>query len=318
MKRQVLRELAAALAENRDVSLTFDMEGRCALQEQGRTICGDRGLPADGQGFFQRDGREFFTRRAARRRTLVLCGAGHVAYYAAQLARMLEYRTIVIDDREEFANSRRFPGAEVLLEPFDTGLEKAPYNKDTCFVIVTRGHQGDALCLEKILRQGVFGYLGMIGSRKKVGFVMEAMRQKGIPEELLQRVHSPIGLPIGAETPAEIAVSIFAEMIQEQGPEAGLGEDFLAHAEEAKAVAVILKQKGSAPRGPGAAMLVGRDGRAWGTIGGGQAEKLAIEEATGLEAPAAVRDYVMTGSEAGSTGMVCGGEIRVLITAVEE
>ena len=318
MKRQVLTDLAEALRESRDVALTFDLEGRCALQEAGRTVSGDEGLPAGREGLFSFEGKEFFTVKAARRRTIVICGAGHVAYYVAQMAHLLDYRTIVIDDRPEFANRERFPHGEILLEGFASALEKVPYNRDTCFVIVTRGHVGDSLCLETVLKKGVFGYLGMIGSRKKVGFVMEAMAAKGISQELLRQVHSPIGLQIGAETPGEIAVSIFAEIIQECGAGGYFGEDFLAHTGQARALAIIVGQRGSAPRGPGAALLVDEGGRPYGTIGGGQAEKLAIDEAAKLPRTALDRTYVMTGSEAEHTGMVCGGEIRVLIAPVED
>lgn len=318
MKRQIFLEMKKALEEGRQVFLTFDMAGQCALQEDGRTLLGDENLPIGGRGLFSKEGREFFTLKAAAQRTVVICGAGHVAYYVAQMAHMLDYQTIVIDDRPEFANRERFPQGTILQEPFETALEKVPYNGDTCFVIVTRGHQGDSLCLERILDKGNFGYLGMIGSRKKVGLVIEDMRSKGFSEELLRQVHSPIGLDIGAETPAEIAVSIFAEIIQSCGTGGYWGEDLLAHADQAKALAVIVDQRGSAPRGPGAALVVDGEGRAYGTIGGGSAEKLAIEEAARFPKTGLDRTYIMTNGEAGNTGMVCGGEIRVLIAPVED
>ena len=120
----------------------------------------------------------------------------------------------MVDDRPQFANQERFPEAdEVIAEEFPFVFPKLKVNKSSYLVIVTRGHAYDQEVLEWALGQEV-KYIGMIGSRKKIQTVYDALKQKGIPPDQLQRVYAPIGLNIGALTPEEIAVSIVAQMIQ--------------------------------------------------------------------------------------------------------
>lgn len=143
---------------------------------------------------------------------LHLAGAGHVALATAHLAGFLGYEVIVIDDRPEFANRERFPQAsEVRVQSFDYCLGRL--TADDYVVIATRSHLQDQQVLIQALRSGA-SYIGMIGSRRKREAICTALRQEGFDEADLARIHSPIGLPIGGESPEEIALSIMAEIQQ--------------------------------------------------------------------------------------------------------
>lgn len=142
---------------------------------------------------------------------LILCGGGHVSLQVAQIAQRLDFALAVIDDRPEFA-TRRFPMARVLCMPFG-GAGSAGRRGAGLLCHPYRGHVFDRTCLEWVLRHER-AYVGMIGSRIKVAAVMTALEEAGWPRSVLEQVYSPIGLEIGAQTPAEIAVSIAAELIQ--------------------------------------------------------------------------------------------------------
>ena len=146
---------------------------------------------------------------------LYLCGGGHVALKTAQLGQFLGMDVTVFEDRPEFVTEDRFPGAERIVIPDYKGIfdDKSLGSRD-CIVILTRGHRYDTEALLQAVRTNA-GYIGMIGSRRKVAMAMEILRQEDVPEDVIQSVHAPIGLSIGAETPAEISVSILAEIIQE-------------------------------------------------------------------------------------------------------
>lgn len=144
-----------------------------------------------------------------------LFGAGHVALATAAMAAMVEFRVSVADDRKEYANRERFRGAAEIrvLECFDDAFSGLSVGKDDFIVILTRGHLHDKTVLAQALRTGA-GYIGMIGSRSKRDAIYGVLFKEGFSQGDIDRVHSPIGLSIGAETPEEIAVSIVAEMIQ--------------------------------------------------------------------------------------------------------
>ena len=147
---------------------------------------------------------------------LILCGGGHVSLEVAHIAQRLEFELAVIDDRPEFASPERFPmAARVVCAPFLKALDALGSRESDYYVILTRGHAHDRDCLEHVLR-GKYAYAGMIGSRTKVAAVKAALEAAGIAREILDGVHSPIGLSIGAQTPAEIAVSIAAELVPEK------------------------------------------------------------------------------------------------------
>ena len=145
---------------------------------------------------------------------LYLFGAGHVSTFVASLAAMVGFRVIVIDDRKEFANKERFKEAdEIIVLPFSDVFEKISISSSSYIAIMTRGHIHDLNVLREALKRPG-GYIGMIGSRRKKEKIYQALMEEGVSDEMLKKVHSPIGVDIDAETPEEIAVSIVAELIQ--------------------------------------------------------------------------------------------------------
>ena len=256
---------------------------------------------------------------------LVLCGAGHVSVSTAKIAKMVGFHVTVIDERADFANRDRFPDADRIVNlPFAEALN-AVNDPNTYYVIVTRGHKDDNLCLRTILNKP-YTYCGMIGSRSKIKVVFDDLRTQGYSEQQLKTVHSPIGLPIGANTPEEIAVCIVAEMIQVKNAESHGSEwdDALCNAietiREPYAMVTLIEKKGSAPRSTGARMIVKRDGTIISSIGGGFGEFEAQGYAREMLANGPrVKRYTckMNNREAADKGMVCGGTIDILIQITE-
>jgi xanthine dehydrogenase accessory factor len=140
-------------------------------------------------------------------------GAGHVGYHLARMAHDTGFHVRIIDDREKFADSERFPdGVDVIVDDIPSWLEANRLPPTAYAVIVTRGHRHDLDALRAMV-PGMLRYVGLIGSRAKVRRIYDALREEGASPEALSRVHAPIGLDIGAITPQEIAVSILAELI---------------------------------------------------------------------------------------------------------
>ena len=162
-----------------------------------------------------RDGElEFFLEPIVANPVLYIFGGGHVSRQIVPLASLVGFRVVVMDDRAEFARAEDFPEAEEVREiDFHNAMEQLPIDGDSYLVIVTRGHIHDKDVLSQALRTNA-KYVGMIGSKRKRQMIFQSLLDEGFKEEDLARVHSPIGLPIGAETPEEIAVSIVAELIK--------------------------------------------------------------------------------------------------------
>lgn len=145
--------------------------------------------------------------------TLCLFGAGHVAQPLARMAKAVGFRVEVADDRVKFASRERFPEADlIVVDDFASAAQKMTLGPNTYAVVVTRGHKGDAEALEATVGKGL-RFLGLLGSKPKVVHIFSALEERGVPREQLAKVHSPLGLEIGAVSPEEIAVSILAEMI---------------------------------------------------------------------------------------------------------
>jgi len=144
--------------------------------------------------------------------SLVVCGAGHIAVPLARFARAVGFQVTVIDDRSDFAHPSRFPACAVITENFTTALRDMPLDSSSYVVIITRGHEHDVDCLMEILPKEA-AYVGLIGSRRRVHFVLEWLEKNGFSRQRLNDVFTPIGLPIGAESPEEIALSIVAELV---------------------------------------------------------------------------------------------------------
>jgi xanthine dehydrogenase accessory factor len=161
----------------------------------------------------EHEGDEVFAEPLVPRATVYLAGAGHVGLATARIAAFVGFEVVVMDDRREFANTDRYPEAREVrvLDSFADCL--AGLGPDDCVIIITRGHLHDREVLAQALHTDA-GYIGMIGSRRKRKAVYESLMSEGFTDADLARVHCPIGLAIGADTPEEIAVSIVAELIQ--------------------------------------------------------------------------------------------------------
>jgi xanthine dehydrogenase accessory factor len=148
---------------------------------------------------------------------LIIVGAGHIAQPLAQLGSMLGFHITVIDDRAAFANRERFPNADqIIVRPFAAAIEALELDRHCYLLSVTRGHAFDEEVLRTALRKRNGAFIGMIGSRRRVRATLERIAETGVPASELDEVHAPLGVDLGAETPAEIAVSIIAEIIRER------------------------------------------------------------------------------------------------------
>jgi xanthine dehydrogenase accessory factor len=147
--------------------------------------------------------------------TAYIFGAGHVGVCVAHLAAYVDFKVVVLDDRAELVDPERIPSADqlIVVDSFDNALGSLPIDEDSYLIIVTRGHAHDKTVLAQALKTKA-GYIGMIGSRRKTNLIYQALLMEGFSRDDLQKVHAPIGISIGGETPQEIGVSIIAEMIQ--------------------------------------------------------------------------------------------------------
>ncbi len=184
----VLERASQAIAENRSRRITVPVEGRA----------GEAAI---------------FLEVLAPPEELVIVGAGHIAVPLAKMAKVLDLEVTVIDDRSAFANPTRFPEADrIIAADIEKTIADLRVGPNTYLVLVTRGHTLDQAVLMEVIHKPA-AYIGMIGSQRRVRAVFDHLRRMGVPEEHIQRVYAPIGLPIGAETPAEIATSILGEVV---------------------------------------------------------------------------------------------------------
>jgi xanthine dehydrogenase accessory factor len=150
--------------------------------------------------------------------TLIICGGGHVAHALVPMARACGFVPVVVEEAEEMVTPERFPEAARVVDSFDVrDWHDLVLDGDSYVVIVTRDHAQDQALLEQLLLlppEREPGYLGLIGSRRKIEMFRHRLIARGVDAARFARVHAPIGLDIGAETPAEIAVAIVAELIQ--------------------------------------------------------------------------------------------------------
>lgn len=261
---------------------------------------------------------------------MVICGGGHVSMPVIKIGVMMGWDVTVLEDRPKFADNARAAGAtRVICESFEVGLEEVPEGPDTYFVIVTRGHRYDQTCLEQIVKKE-HAYIGMIGSRRRVAMVKQQLIENGSNPEVLESVHTPIGLDIGAETPEEIGVAIMAEIIEVKNKKKrtfGYSKEMkwaILDPEKypgRKVMTTIIARKGSAPQGVGVKMLVLENGICIGTIGGGCMEAEVLRKALLLlrseENGAQICHADLTSENAEDEGMVCGGIVDVLLEVIE-
>ena len=293
-------------------------------------------LETGGRASFVRSvGDRTYIRQFVPRERLIILGAGHIARPLCEMAAMLDFEVTVVDDRSSFANNERFPdAAHVICESFIKAIGNLGIRSTDYVCVVTRGHRWDGDCLREIFRGEQHSYLGMICSRRRVAGLFDLLKEEGFAQELVDSVHAPIGLRINALTPAEIALSICAEMVAhrrsneireadevlEQKNIDNSVLDFLAHGPGKKAVMMVLESGGSTPVKTGAMMAVDFIGNTYGTIGGGCSEAAVIGKARTIMGTGGwtVADVDMSNDVAAEEGMVCGGHMRVLIEDVSE
>ena len=147
---------------------------------------------------------------------LVICGAGHVGASLAKLAAFAGYETTLLDDRAEFLKRDRFPEKQIELlvaDDWSSAVRDAVGNgRGVSVAVVTRGHNEDEQCMQAVVRANP-DYAGLIGSKRRTSIVIERLREAGVPEEQLKKIHAPVGLDIGAVTPEEVALAILAEIV---------------------------------------------------------------------------------------------------------
>ena len=196
---KVIKEAKQALKEGKGKLLTYRLTKEQAALDEG-AICGGE--------------MKVFIDILQPKEEVLIFGAGHIAVCVSKLAKTVGFRVTIIDDRKEFANQDRFPEAdEIIAEDTEKALTHLNITPSTYIIVLTRGHLKDEEVLGSVIKSSA-AYIGMIGSQKKNATVFQRLIKKGISQEELDKVHTPIGIDINAQTPEEIAVSIMAEIIQ--------------------------------------------------------------------------------------------------------
>ena len=265
---------------------------------------------------------------------LILLGCGNIGQELCRYAADLGFTVTAVDERPAFANRTLMPdAAEILCSDFPDAIRRLQITERDYVCVITRGHRFDADCLREILPGAYPRYLGMIGSKRRVALLMKQLESEGFGPDALKRIHAPIGISINALTVKEIAISIVAELIQCR--RAGLDRrsketrltaedidlrllEFLTCDETPKALLLVYETSGSTPVKSGAMMAVDKVGRTVGTIGGGCGEGAVLKDAyriigSGTQCTVTVD---MSNDIAEEEGMVCGGEMKVLIADV--
>lgn len=301
---------------------------RVQLQEIMERV--DQGRPAALR--FDADGITY-VRNFRPQERLILLGGGHISQPLCQYGADLGFAVTVVDDRPSFASHPRFPEAQtVICDTFSNALRAIKIRETDHVAVITRGHRYDADCL-RIILTGIFPhYLGMIGSKRRVTELFRLLEQEGFARSALDQIHAPIGLPIRALTTKEIAISILAELILCRRQESLDGTrktalvtedvdtsllDFLSH--EQTALLIVYETNGSTPVKTGAMMAVRRDLQTAGTIGGGCSEHAVLMEAQRLIGTGKQKSVTvdMSNDLAEEEGMVCGGQMKVLIADIK-
>jgi xanthine dehydrogenase accessory factor len=192
-EKAAIAECLKAIQKQRTTTVTYNYFGR-----EGESVCGGQ--------------MKVFIEPFAATRHLIICGAGHIALPLSAFGKILGFKVTVIDDRKEFANKRRFPHVDKIIVGDHAGeLAKVKIGPHSYVAIVTQGNEYDFECLKAVIRSPA-AYIGVISSRPKKVKFFGRLKTSGIEEKYLKRVHIPMGIDIGSQTPEEIAVSIMAEI----------------------------------------------------------------------------------------------------------
>ena len=273
-----------------------------------------------------------YIRKFEKNDRLILWGCGHVSLDVYRFAVMLGFSVVVADDRPTFANNERYPQAQLICDSFLSAIAKIGITERDYVCVLTRGHRWDQECVKAILSGTMPFYLGMIGSRRRVAGLKETLLEHGFDKNKIEQLHAPIGLDIGSVTTAEIALSICAQLIQvkrkvqhkpkeNELAQTNVDEQLIAYLADVKepcALVTVLESTGSTPVKSGSMMAVDRIGRTVGTIGGGCSEAAAIAKArrTIGSGNSEIIRIDMSNEIAAESGMVCGGEMTVMIEEI--
>ena len=359
MKQDVFERIRETVAAGREAELVFDAagaagweglaprpartgreNGQCSIpagmesQEKPVSSC-PRLHPDAGERPDQNAPIPAWTRRWTPGERLILLGGGHIAQPLCRMGAMVDFAVTVVDDRPSFADKSRFPEAkETVCDGFEQAIDRLSITSRDYVCVITRGHRYDKECLRRILKGEMPRYLGMIGSRRRVAGVMELLEEEGVERSLLERICAPIGLSIGAQTVAEIAVSIVAQLVEYRRKKGDRLEereclsqtdinrellDALATGGGTRVLALVVETKGSTPVKAGAMMAVNALGQIQGTIGGGCGEHEIIGAARKMAGTPGKKLLTvdMTNDAAAEEGMVCGGQMTVLLESLE-
>lgn len=201
----IIKEAVTAIGENKSkvVEYTLNSEAADGIQ----MLCGGKIV--------------VFIEVAMPKPRLIMIGAGHVGLAISKMVEFLGYTVVIVDDREEFANSDKYPMAVAVFcnADLEKVIEELHVDSNTYIVIATA--DADLPALKSVINTNA-AYIGMIGSKRKVGIINDLLQREGIPQERLQSIYAPVGLDIGSETPEEIAVSILAEILKVRSCKTGL------------------------------------------------------------------------------------------------
>ena len=198
-------ECLKAMKIGKPMAVTYDYFGR-----EGQSVCGGQ--------------MKVFIEPFRKLKHFVICGAGHIALPLSIVAKMLNFKVTIIDNRKEFANKKRFPHVDqIVVGNHAEKLLKFAIDQNTYIMIVTQGNEYDFECLKAVI-QSKAGYLGVISSKPKRIKFFKRLKDAGISEKWFKRINIPAGIDIGAQTPEEIAVSICAELVTVQNKES-IGTD---------------------------------------------------------------------------------------------
>jgi xanthine dehydrogenase accessory factor len=214
---RLYREVGQAIERRREVTVLTSVDWSRRPQKSLRD-------GADRRSSFVDEMSSLFVEPIPRAPRVIVFGAGHVGVEIVRLAAGAGFHVIGVDDRDEFANPERLPwAAEVLAEDLGAVLDRLILEPDDFVIAATRGHSFDANVIERTAGSAA-GYVGMLGSKRKLAVVRRALEAAGVAPAALDRVRCPIGEDIGADTPAEIAVSVVAELIRVRRRSAQLSE----------------------------------------------------------------------------------------------
>jgi xanthine dehydrogenase accessory factor len=219
MRLDLLAALNAERAGRRACVLVTEFAGGAqrlvkadAISDDPMAVVLEPALRAGKSSAVEHEGKSYFLTVQAPAVRLVLIGAVHISQALAPIAKVAGLDPIIIDPRTAFATPERFPDVDVVAEWPDEALDRAPLDRYSAIALLTHDPKIDDLALQRALRADCF-YIGALGSRKTHAKRLERMRGAGFSEAALARIHAPIGLDIGAVSPAEIAVSIVGEVI---------------------------------------------------------------------------------------------------------